>query len=101
LLLLYFLLSRLVGLALARAGRRLSPTTSLKELLTLRQFFAFYLECRWIEHNPAKNIKAPRNIRPEEVVPYTSAETAKILAACDEIGRTSYERLRARAMVLC
>ena len=66
----------------------------------MRQFFAFCLERRWIEHNPAKKIKAPRNIRPEEVVPYTSAETAKILAACDEIGRTSYERLRARAMVL-
>ncbi len=83
-----------------RAGRELSPTTSMKELQTLRQFIAFCQERRWISENPAKKIKAPRNIRPEEVVPYTRIEVGKIVAACDVIGRGSYERLRARAMVL-
>jgi integrase len=83
-----------------RAGRTLSPTTSMKELQTLRQFLAFCLERRWVADNPAKKIKAPRNIRPEEVVPYTQAESSKILAACEAIGRGPYERLRARAMVL-
>jgi len=83
-----------------RAGRAISPTTSGKELQTLRQFFGFCLERRWTEENPAKRIKAPRNIRPPEVVPYSQAEVAKILGACDLIGRTSYERLRARAMVM-
>jgi integrase len=83
-----------------RAGRKISPTTALKELQTLRQFFDFCLERHWIESNPAKKIKLPRNIRPEEIVPYTQTETAAILAACDAIGRGPYERLRARAMVL-
>jgi hypothetical protein len=35
-----------------------------------------------------------------DVVPYTHEQTVKIIAACDEIGRSSYERRRARAMVL-
>jgi integrase/recombinase XerC len=83
-----------------RAGRGLSPTTSMKELQTMRQFFAFCLERKWLDENPAKKIKAPRNIRPEEVTPYTQAELSKILAASDVIGRGPYERLRARAMVL-
>ena len=83
-----------------RAGRKISPTTGLKELQTLRQFFGFCLERKWADDNPAKRIKAPRNIRPEEVVPYTQGEVSTILAACDGIGRGSYERLRARAMVL-
>jgi integrase len=83
-----------------RATRRLSPTTSTKELQTLRQFFGFCLERRWAEDNPAKRIKLPRNVKPEEVVPYTQAEVAKMLTACDLIGRGSYERLRSRAMLL-
>src|ERR1041385_2064138 len=81
-----------------RAGRKLSPTTSTKELQTLRQFFGFCLERRWAEENPEKRIKLPRNIRPEEVVPYTQAEVAIILAACEAIGRGPYERLRAHAL---
>jgi integrase len=39
---------------------------------------------KWLDENPAKRIKAPRNIRPEEVTPYTQAELSKILAACDK-----------------
>jgi site-specific recombinase XerD len=83
-----------------RATRRLSPTTSTKELQTLRQFFGFCLERRWAEDNPAKRVKLPRNVKPEEVVPYTQAEVTRILAACDVIGRGAYERVRARAMLL-
>jgi site-specific recombinase XerD len=83
-----------------RAGRGLSPTTSGKELQTLRQFLAFCFERRWIPDNPAKKIKLPRNIRPEEVVPYSHSEVSNIVAACEKIGRGPYERLRARAMVL-
>jgi integrase len=57
--------------------------------------------------NPAKEMKAPRNLKGNEVVPYTFQEEGHILAACNQIGgakykRTEaiYERLRARAMVL-
>jgi len=34
------------------------------------------------------------------VVPYTLQEIIKIISACDQIGQSSYERRRARAMVL-
>lgn len=82
-----------------RAGRELARTTAQKELETLRQFFGFCDDRRWMGENPAKRIKSARNVRPAEVVPYDDAEVAKIVAACQTIGRTAYERLRAAAMV--
>jgi hypothetical protein len=61
-----------------------------------------------VDHaNPAKKLKSPRNIKPNEVVPYTFLEENQILAACERIGGGKYkrvdaihERLRAQAMVL-
>lgn len=83
-----------------RAIRQLKPITSSKELQILRQFCGFCLDRRWMEGNPAKRIKGPRNIRPNDVEPFTPAEIIQILHACDLIGRGPYERLRAKAMVL-
>lgn len=83
-----------------RASRKIARTTAQKELETLRQFFAFCLERRWADENPAKKIKSAKNVKPAEVRPYTLDEITKIVSACDHIGRGSYERLRARAMVL-
>lgn len=83
-----------------RASRQLKPITSSKELQILRQFCGFCADRRWIDGNPAKRIKGPRNIRPNDVEPFTPAEVVKILHACDLIGRGPYERLRAKAMVL-
>ena len=37
---------------------------------------------------------------PNDVEPFTTAEVSEIIKACDAIGRTSYERRRAKAMVL-
>jgi integrase len=54
----------------------------------------------WTKENPAKKIKLPRNLKPNEVVPYTPAEITAILMACDRIGKRQFERLRARAMIL-
>jgi integrase len=48
----------------------------------------------------AARIKSPRNIQPNDVEPLTTVEVNEIIKACDAIGRTSYERRRARAMVL-
>jgi site-specific recombinase XerD len=45
-------------------------------------------------------MKIPRMQEANDVVPYTGKEIQKIIAACDEIGRRSYERRRARAMTL-
>ncbi|HUO28473.1 MAG TPA: site-specific integrase, partial [Bryobacteraceae bacterium] len=52
------------------------------------------------EDNATAAVEKPRNLKPSEVVPYTREEVIRLLAACDAIGRTSYERLRARAIIL-
>ena len=83
-----------------RASRHIGRVTALKELQTLRQFCAFCVERKWLVENPAKRIKPPKNAKPEPVEPYSPQEIAAILAASDEFGRTQYERLRARAMLL-
>ena len=83
-----------------RAGRGLSRITAQKELEILRQFFGFCFERKWSDENPAKRIKSAKNIKQTEVVPYTPDEITKMLTACDAIGRTTYERRRARAMIL-
>jgi len=83
-----------------RAGRGLGPLSGLKELERLRYFFRFCMARKWTEENPAKKIRTPKNIRPAEVVPYEPNEVVKMLAACDAIGKGSYERQRARALIL-
>ena len=63
---------------------------------------------KWITTNQAKELKAPHNPKPKEVVPYTLLEESRILEACTKIGGgkgtrrrgTGYEHLRARAMVM-
>ena len=74
--------------------------TWIKEIEILRQFFEFCREREWMRTNPAKVLKRPRLLEPNDVVPYTSDEIVRIIAACDQIGRSTYERLRARAQVL-
>lgn len=83
-----------------RAGRNVRPLTWSKELQLLRGFLSFCADREWILGNPAKRMKGPRNPKPRERVPYTVEEITRIIAACDTFGRTPYERLRARAMIL-
>ncbi|MCX6628150.1 MAG: hypothetical protein NTW28_11050 [Candidatus Solibacter sp.] len=83
-----------------RASGKISNVTWLKELEILRQFFKFCTARRWIEDNPATSVEKPKNLKANEVVPYTREEGVRILAACDGMGRGPYERLRARATVL-
>ncbi|MEE8177236.1 MAG: tyrosine-type recombinase/integrase, partial [Acidobacteriota bacterium] len=83
-----------------RASRKkIAASTSAKELEILRAMFAFCNKRRWCAENPAKDIKAPK-IPPNDVVPYTREEIASIFAACEQLGQESYERLRARAVLL-
>jgi integrase len=63
-------------------------------------FFGFCEDRNWIRENPARKIKMARNLKPNEVVPFTPQEVAAILSACDGVGRKPYERLRARAIIL-
>jgi len=83
-----------------RAGRDIARTTAQRELEVLRQFLDFCRDRNWTADNPARRIKPPKGIKPAEVTPYTPEEVARIIAACDLVGRGTYERLRARAMVL-
>ncbi len=83
-----------------RAGRGIKQITSSKELEILRVFFGFCLDREWVKENPARKIKLPRHLKPNEVVPFSAAEVAAILAACDTFGKSGYERARARAIVL-
>jgi integrase len=62
---------------------------------------------RWIASNCATEMKGPRNLTPNGVIPYTTEDEIKILVACDQIGSDRYirpeevyERLRAKAMIL-
>ena len=81
--------------------RRKANWTWLKEIEILRQFFAFCQKRKWSEENPTEGLKRPQiEQREDDIVPYTPDDVAKILAACNAIGRASYERRRARAMVL-
>ena len=72
----------------------------IKDVELLRQFFDFCRDRGWISTNPAKALRTPKIREANDVVPYSHAEIVKIIAACDEIGRGSYERRRARAMIL-
>jgi site-specific recombinase XerD len=71
-----------------------------KDVELLRQFFEFCRDRDWTSRNPARALKIPKMQELNDIVPYTRSEIVKIIAACDEIGRTSYERRRARAMTL-
>lgn len=83
-----------------RASRKhISANTSLKELQCLRSFFGYCVSRGWCAANPAKAIKPPKS-RPNEVVPYTQEQITSVLAASELIGKTSYERSRARALLL-
>jgi site-specific recombinase XerD len=83
-----------------RAGRGIGQLTASKELETLRVFLGFCMDRNWTKENPAKKIKLPRNVKSKEVVPFTPAELAAILKACELYGKNPYERLRCRAMIL-
>ena len=83
-----------------RSARGIGARTWTKELGTLRHFFRFCLDNEWILRSWADKVQMPRNLKPADREPYEPNEVAKIIAACDGIGRSAYERLRARAMVL-
>ena len=70
-----------------------------KELQSVRQMFRYWMDREWCASNPAAKLRVPAW---EEVdrQPYTEEEVGAILAACDAFGRSSYERRRAKAMVM-
>ncbi len=83
-----------------RGVRTISARTWTKELEILRHFFRFCVDNEWTIRNWAEKVPMPKNLKPAAREPYEPNEVAKIIAACDTIGRGPYERLRARAAVL-
>ncbi len=74
--------------------------TWIKEIEILRQFFEFCRDRDWTRTNPARTLTRPQLLEANDVEPYTTEEISRLIAACDFIGRSSYERLRARAQIL-
>jgi len=60
-----------------RPTRRIGQIAWKVELQTLRTFFDYCMSQKWITSNPAKEMKSPRNIKPNEVVPYTLNEESR------------------------
>lgn len=70
-----------------------------KELQTIRQMFRYWLDREWCVLNPAAKMRVPPT-KEADREPYTNQEVVAIIAACERFGKTSYERRRAKAMVL-
>jgi len=85
-----------------RASRKVSRGTLAREIQTWRLFFNWCMADgrEWLRKNPGKWVSVTKGQKQRPVQPYTREEIAAIIAACDLIGRTGYERARARALVM-
>jgi site-specific recombinase XerD len=79
------------------------PRPSLKKLERLRAFLRFCERRKWIDENPAADLKAPK-IQNRPTMPFTQAEMVKILVAFDKYskraGRANAQRLKAFVLLL-
>jgi len=82
-----------------------SAYTSAKNLELLRMFLRFCVKARWMEENPAEDLKSPK-IQMAPTLPFEDEEVRKILAACEQYkshnrhGKRSPARLRAFVLTL-
>lgn len=89
-----------------RAEWKDGARTALKKLERLRAFFHFAERRKWVESNPARDLKAPK-VTPRPTMSYTRDEMISILAAADEVlsgkqahGKDNARRLRALILLL-
>lgn len=87
-----------------RASRKIASTTSRRELEVIRQFFQFAADRKWIEGNPAKRLRMPKDTS-APTLPFTADEEAALILACGKLRfatthEAEFSRLRARAIVL-
>src|SRR5436189_809119 len=88
-------------LAIFRAAWKDGPRSSLKKLERLRAFLRFTEKRKWIDDNPATELKAPK-VPNKPTMPFTREEMIRILAALEPYGRSAGARnaRRLRAFVL-
>ena len=86
-----------------RAGRKVKPSTSSKELETLRAFCAFAKKRGWLPENFARDLVPPKEDGPP-TLPFGRDEVEQILDACGKLedgNPQTVERTRARARAMC
>jgi integrase/recombinase XerD len=90
-------------LATFRAAWTEGPRTSLKKLERLRAFMRFAEKRKWIDDNPATELKAPK-VPNKPTMPFTRDEMIRILAALEPYGKSAgvrnAQRLRAFVLLL-
>src|SRR5579859_2135361 len=90
-------------LATFRAAWTEGPRTSLKKLERLRAFLRFAEKRKWIESNPAVDLKAPK-VPNKPTLPFTRKEMINILTALGPYGKSAgmknAQRLRAFVLLL-
>ena len=90
-------------LALFRETWKDGPRSSLKKLERLRAFLRFTEKRKWIDHNPATELKAPK-VPNKPTMPFTREETIRILTALGPYGKSAgirnAQRLRAFVLLL-
>jgi integrase/recombinase XerD len=90
-------------LATFRATWTEGPRTSLKKLERLRAFMRFAEKRKWIDGNPAIDLKAPK-VPNKPTLPFTREEMISILAALGPYGKSAGlrngQRLKAFVLVL-
>jgi integrase len=90
-------------LATFRATWTEGPRTSLKKLERLRAFMRFAEKRKWIDDNPAIELKAPK-VPNKPTMPFTREEMMRILAALEPYGKSAgirnAQRLRAFVLLL-
>jgi site-specific recombinase XerD len=79
---------------------------ALKKLERLRSFFRFAQSSKWIEDNPASELKNPK-VSARPTMPFTHEEMIRILQGCDKsheesnpTGKMNARRLRALVLLL-
>jgi integrase/recombinase XerD len=91
------------ALATFRATWTQGPRTSLKKLERLRAFMRFAEKRKWIDDNPATELKAPK-VPNKPTMPFTREEMIRILTALEPYGKSAgirnAQRLRAFVLLL-
>jgi len=86
----YVMLDQLTAADIDRfyAGLKLGLRAKAKRLGTLRSFFRFCMNRKWLQENPVStDLKPPLGAsKVANKVPFTDAELERIIAACDALG---------------